>query len=364
MIPTPTNGPATPPRGRDLRPGSLSRLGITGLAIATALGGGAIGVVGGLLLGGSPGSCDTRQVASKALPAVVTIFAEGAGGAGSGSGAIIQEDGLVITNDHVIAPAGAAGAIDVLLTGGDREPAVLVGTDPLTDLAVLRIDRDRLPTLPIAPREPLSIGQPVVALGAPLGLSGTVTSGIVSALNRNIPVPKASGGTTVLASAIQTDAAINPGNSGGPLVTCRGLLVGINTAISTVPSADGGGGGSIGIGFAVPASTARRIVDELVASGRATHPWIGAATAEVSAEVAAGFGTEPGLFVQEVTADGPAGEAGLQVGDLITDLAGGQATSVALAWLLVTAAVGDEVPVAYLRDGVRLESTITLAEQP
>ena len=204
-----------------------------------------------------------------------------------------------------------------------------------------------------------------IALGAPLGLSGTVTSGIVSALNRNVPVPKASGGTTVLTGAIQTDAAINPGNSGGPLVTCEGRLVGVNTAISTVPNASGvGGGGSVGIGFAVPASTAQRIVDELLANGRATHPWIGAVTAEITQDMADRFGTPSGLFVQDVGDGGPADAAGLETGDIITRLGGNPATSLGLGWLLVSAKVGDDIPIEFARDGVKQTATLTLAEQP
>lgn len=351
----------------DAQPGlsRRTRLRIAGLALATALVGGVIGIAGGVLISGAPGACDTRRVAANALPAVVTIAVNGSGGAGSGSGAIISTDGLIVTNDHVIDAAARSGTIDVLLTDGDRERATLVGTDPLTDLAVLRIDRTDLPTLTIAPREPLDVGRPVVALGAPLGLSGTVTSGIVSAANRNVPVPTADGGTTVLIGAIQTDAAINPGNSGGPLVACNGRLIGVNTAISTVPGEDGsGGGGSVGIGFAVPASTTRRIVDEIVATGRTSHPWLGAAMVDVPPRVAAAFGTERGLFVQEVRNGGPAAAAGLQAGDLITSIQGGPATGMALNLLLLTAAPGDEVTVDYRRDGTASSAVITLAEQP
>jgi putative serine protease PepD len=344
---------------------ALNWLELIGGALAVALVAGGLGATAAIKLSPSPGSCDTTRVATTALPSVVTVFVTGASGSGSGSGAIIRADGVILTNDHVIAAATESGTIEVLLNNGETVDAHLVGTDPITDLAVLRIDRNKLPTLLLSPREPLSVGQPVVALGAPLGLSGTVTSGIVSALGRNVPVPKASGGTTILAGAIQTDASINPGNSGGPLVTCEGRLVGVNTAISTVPNSSGvAGGGSVGIGFAVPASTAQRIVDELLADGRATHPWIGAQTAEISQDTADRFGTKAGLFVQEVTAGGPAASAGLQSGDVITAIGGQAATSVSLAWLLVSAKVGDQVPVDYFRDGASHQATITLAEQP
>lgn len=348
-----------------LRRPALNWLELLGLTLALALVAGGLGAFAALKLSPAPGSCDTTRVATAALPSVVTVFVTGPAGSGSGSGAIIRADGVVLTNDHVIAAAAQSGSIEVLLNNGERLPAHLIGTDPITDLAVLKIDRNKLPTLLLAPREQLTVGQPVVALGAPLGLSGTVTSGIVSALGRNVPAPKAGGGTTVLAGAIQTDASINPGNSGGPLVTCEGRLVGVNTAISTVPTAGGDtGGGSVGIGFAVPASTAQRIVDELLATGQATHPWIGAQTSEISQDTADRFGTSAGLFVQEVASGGPAETAGLQPGDVITSVSGQPANAVSLAWLLVSAKVGDQVPVAYDRGGSTHEATITLAEQP
>jgi putative serine protease PepD len=336
---------------------------VGGLALAVLAGAGGAAAV--LASQPAPGTCDTVALSASVLPSVVTVFATGSASSGSGSGSIISADGLVLTNDHVIADAVGSGTIEVLLNDGDLLPATLVGTDPITDLALLRVDRTRLPVLALARQDVLVVGQLVVALGAPLGLSGTVTRGIVSALNRNIPVPKAGGGTTVLAGAIQTDAAINPGNSGGPLVTCAGHLVGVNTAISTVPNANGvAGGGSVGIGFAVPAATAGRIVDELQRNGRATHPWIGAQTAEITQATAARFGVTAGLYVQEVTAGGPAATAGLQRGDVITSLAGSPATSVSLAWLLVSRQVGDSVAVAFTREGAAVDTTLVLAEQP
>ena len=343
----------------------VGRLAIVIAAAIAALVGGGIGIGGAYLLRPAPGTCDAVAVASHILPSVVTIYATGENGAGSGSGAIISGDGLVLTNDHVIAVGAGTGDIEVMLDNGERVPASLVGRDPMTDLAVLHIDASRLRPLPLAPEVALSIGQPVVALGAPLGLSGTVTTGIVSALNRTITVPNADGGATVLIGAVQTDAAVNPGNSGGPLVTCGGQLVGINTAISTVPNSAGvAGGGSVGIGFAIPATTAERIVSQLVATGHATHPWIGAVTTEISNKVAAAFGTSAGLFIQSVTAAGPAEIAGLQQGDIITRINNQKATAVQLAWLLVTADIGDQVPLTYLRGGAESETTLTLVEQP
>jgi putative serine protease PepD len=240
-----------------------------------------------------------------------------------------------------------------------------VGTDPITDLAVLRVARTGLPTLPIDAANSVVVGQPVVALGAPLGLSGTVTSGIISAVGRNVPVPTGAGGTTILTGALQTDAAINPGNSGGPLVTCDGRLIGVNTAGATVPDAGGvAGGGSVGINFAVPSSTASRITSEILASGRATHPWIGAQTADITPALANRYGAKAGLFVQAVATDGPAARAGLRRGDVITTIAGQPASSLSLAWLLVSAKVGDQVEVEFVRGGAAQRATLTLIEQP
>ncbi len=348
-----------------LRRPSLNWVELICFALVLALAGGAIGAYTTMKLSPTAGSCDAARLSASVLPSVVTIFVTGPGGSGSGSGAVIRADGVVLTNDHVIAAGATSGTIEVLLNSGERVPADLVGTDEITDLAVLKIDRNKLPTLLLAPRERLQVGQPVVALGAPLGLSGTVTAGIVSALNRNVPAPKASGGTTVLMGAIQTDASINPGNSGGPLVTCEGRLIGVNTAISTVPNAQGvSGGGSVGIGFAVPATTAQRVVDELLSTGRTTHPWIGASTTEMSQDLADRFGSRAGLLVESVTAGGPAAAAGLQQGDVITSLAGSPATGAALGWLLATAKVGDVVPFESYRAAAVRTGQLTLAEQP
>lgn len=344
---------------------ALNWVEVIGIALALALVSGGLGAFAALKLSPTAGSCDAARLSASVLPAVVTVFVSGPSGAGSGSGAVIRADGVVLTNDHVIAAGATSGTIEVLLNSGERIPAKLVGTDPITDLAVLKVERNKLPTLLLSPRERLQVGQPVVALGAPLGLSGTVTAGIVSALNRNVPAPTSGGGTTVLVGAIQTDASINPGNSGGPLVTCEGRLIGVNTAISTVPNAEGvSGGGSVGIGFAVPATTAQRVVDELLSTGRTTHPWIGANTVEMSQDLADRFGARAGLLVESVTAGGPAATAGIQRADVITSLAGSPATGAGLGWLLATAKVGDVVPVEFYRDGAVRQAQLTLAEQP
>ena len=366
-LPGETDGsPATPAveRTRWYARGGMWRL-IVVAVVAGVLGGALGGFLVATVKNSSAGSCDSQAVARDVLPSVVTIFVNGSTGSGSGSGAIMREEGVIVTNDHVISSAAQGGQINVLLNDGHTKPATLVGTDPKTDLAVLKVDGSGLPVITQGDATALQVGQPVVALGAPLGLSGTVTSGIVSALNRDVTAPMGQGGVTVLTGSIQTDASINPGNSGGPLVDCAGRLVGINTAISTVPNAEGqAGGGSVGIGFAVPSQTVSNITAQLLASGRATHPWMGMSTSEISPAAAAYLGSVPGLFVQAVASSGPAAAAGLRPGDVITTLDGQAATSVGLARLLVTGKAGQSVAVASVRQRSPRSGTLTLQEQP
>ena len=345
--------------------GARPLVAVVALSLAAGLFGGALAGLALTRNAPAPNTCDTVSVADNALPAVVTVFAEGVSESGSGSGAITTPDGYIVTNDHVIATAGRTGRLTVLLNSGERKDATLVGTDAKTDLAVLKIEASGLPTLALRTNARLRVGQQVVALGAPLGLTGTVTSGIISALNRDVLAPVAGGGTTVLAGTVQTDASINPGNSGGPLVDCGGRIVGVNTVISTVPNSSGvAGGGSVGLGFAVPASTVQRITAELRQSGRATHPTFGFTLAEVPAQVAARFGVEGGMYVQSVVTGGPAARAGVRVGDVITHAGGQPANSFTIGRLLVTAAVGDSVPLVLLREGQRQEVSVVLEEAP
>jgi putative serine protease PepD len=220
--------------------------------------------------------CSASDVAVTGLPGVVTIQAQGPAGAGTGSGSIIRGDGYVLTNDHVISVAARGGQVSVAFDDGRTAPARITGRDPLTDLAVLKVDTSPLVTIEIGSSARLAVGQPVVALGAPLGLSSTVTTGVVSALGRTVRVPSDDAGTALLAGAIQTDAAINPGNSGGALVDCSTRLIGVPTAGATVPDAQGNaGGGSIGIGFAIPVDSALRIADQLISRGSISHAYLG-----------------------------------------------------------------------------------------
>lgn len=307
------------------------------------------------------------QVASGTLPSIVTVYASGAQGSGNGSGAVLDAHGLIVTNDHVLTPALPQGKIQIMLTDGELLDAELVGRDPQTDLAVLRVHRDAsLPPIAFSRSEDVAIGQPVVALGAPLGLSNTVTAGIISALGRSVTLPTGDGGATIITGMVQTDASINPGNSGGALVDCRGRLVGINTAISTVPDSQGsGGGGSVGIGFAVPADTVRTITDELVANGRVDHPSFGMTTTTLSATAARQFGVPPGVVVTGTVPGGSAALAGLQAGDLITKLGGHSApTDTTVIQVAVTASGGDQVDVEFIRDRQSKTTTVTLHPNP
>jgi putative serine protease PepD len=201
---------------------------------------------------------DLVGAAARALPGVVSIQVRGASGGGSGSGFVFDERGHIVTNNHVVAAAGSGGRISVVGSDGRRLTAEVVGRDPNSDIAVLRVDPSpALQPLRLADLGATRVGEPVLAVGSPLGLSGTVTAGIISALDREVRL-----GGQVRQTAVQTDASINPGNSGGPLVNARGEVVGVNTAIATLE-----GGGSIGIGFAVPVDRARQVADTLISRG-------------------------------------------------------------------------------------------------
>jgi putative serine protease PepD len=324
----------------------------------------AVGLLGALISAiahpsGAEDVCPARDVAARALPSVVTIQAQGATGAGTGSGEVIRSDGYILTNDHVIAPAGSGGQVRIILDDGTALPARIQGRDPATDLAVLKVDSDHaLTPIRTGSSADLVVGQPVVALGAPLGLSSTVTVGVVSALGRTVRVPSEVVGSALLASAVQTDAAINPGNSGGALVDCGARLVGVPTAGAAVPE---GSGGSIGIGFAIPVDSALRIADQLITTGSVRHAYFGVEVAPLPPQAS----DQEGLFVFAVAPGGPAAMAGLQAGDVITALDGQPAGDAEqLDVLSVTRNPGDQVRVTYQRNGASAEATITLGAVP
>ena len=310
----------------------------------------------------STAMCAAIPVAQQVLPSIVTISASSGAQAGTGSGQIFRDGGYILTNDHVISPAASGGKVFVRYSDGHSVDATIVGRDPGTDLAVLKASDESkdYPVIGVGSSAALQVGQPVVALGAPLGLASTVTSGIVSALDRYVPVP-GEGVTHHLIGAIQTDAAINPGNSGGALVDCAGKLVGVNAAIATVPNSAGvGGGGSVGLGFAIPVDLAGPIADELIRTGKPGHPTTGLQVQEIPPAVAQASGAPTGLFV--LAATGPGAQAGLRTGDVITKIDGQAATSseqIVVATL--TRKVGDTLELTYVRNGTEATTKLTLA---
>jgi putative serine protease PepD len=307
----------------------------------------------------SPASCSVTRVAVRDLPAVVTIEAEGEGAQGVGSGDVIRSDGYVLTNNHVVAAAANGGRVQVVFNDGKTAPATISGRDPATDLAVLKVSGAQdLRTIALGSDREVKIGAPVIAIGAPLGLSNTVTSGIVSALDRTVAVPGESAQSALLVDAIQTDAAINPGNSGGALLNCAGRLIGVPSAGATVPNESGeSSGGSIGLGFAIPVDLAKTVSEEIISTGKATHSYIG-----LQAEPAQGpDGTPRGLRVVIVDPSGPAQMAGLRAGDLITAIEGETAGSTdQLIALTLTRRSGQTLRLEIERDGRRRSITLTL----
>jgi putative serine protease PepD len=222
---------------------------------------------------GAPG-IDVKSIASLVTPSVVSIKVTSTGGNGTGSGSIYKSDknaSFIITNNHVIETAAVSGTITVELLSGETMSAQIVGRDIAYDLAVIKINKGNLPVVTLGDSSRISVGESVVAIGSPLGLASTVTSGIISALNR--PVTTGTAGAESYVNAIQTDAAINPGNSGGALLDSQGRIIGVNSAIATLSS--DGSSGSIGLGFSIPINEAKRVIDELIATGKSTRPVLG-----------------------------------------------------------------------------------------
>ncbi len=361
----------TPPASRGYSVKTLVAVGV-GIAVVA---GAVSGIIvhystdnSGAVAGSKATRCPAIAIANAVLPSVVTLSVQSASGAGSnGSGEVIRNSGYILTNDHVISSGARGGSIDVLFSSGQTYRATVVGRSTELDLAVVKVTAsNKLPTITIGDSNSLSVGQPVVALGAPLGLEGSVTSGIVSALGRDVTVPAEGGQTARLPGAIQTDASINPGNSGGALVDCSGHLVGVNTAIATVPDSSGGASsGSVGIGFAIPAGLATVVADQLIGSGAFTPLYTGMSTLPIPASVASQFGVTDGLYVRTLSTAGPAAEAGLKQGDVITKIDGQAAVAPdSLVLATLTKKDGDKLSIDYLRDGKPESTTLTLAQQP
>jgi putative serine protease PepD len=293
-----------------------------------------------------PGSANTVEVAQRVLPATVMIQV----GRGTGSGFVIDREGRIITNNHVVAEAGNGSRIRVVFSDGHRHNAVLVGRSPSYDLAVIKVNgAGSLNPLELGDSDQVQIGEPVIAVGSPLGLPGTVTQGIISARNRPVMVSEGAeaDSPTAYINAIQTDASINPCNSGGPLVDAGARVIGVNSAILTFAASR-----NIGLGFAIPINQAATVADLLIKNGKATYPVIGAGVRDGSS----------GVELTDVDARGPAAKAGLRVGDVITKI-DGEPVDGGMEELIVTIRTrrpGDVVVLDYVRGSSRGQVHVTL----
>ena len=294
-------------------------------------------------------------LAARVIPAVVSISVKGSSGSGTGSGFFLDSNGYVLTNNHVVEAAATSGTITVELSNGKKYGAKLMGRDNSYDLAVLKIDVTSAPTLQLGNSDLVQVGDSVIAIGSPLGLSGTVTSGIISSKNRAVTTGNGSGESSFI-NALQTDAAINPGNSGGPLVDSTGAVIGVNSAIATLGSSSQSG--SIGLGFAIPINQAKKTAEQLIKTGSATYPIMG-----ISVDTRfTGTGAQISTDGAGVTPAGPADKAGLKAGDIITTLDGVEINnSDELIVAIRSKSVGDKVKIKYTRNNISREATVTLA---
>ena len=291
-----------------------------------------------------------EAVAGKVLPSVVKIDVAGAEGSGSGSGIILSSDGQILTNEHVVEVAEGGGEVRVSFGDGSSAEAEILGTDPLTDTAVIQAaDVSGLTPASIGTSGDLDVGQGVVAIGSPFGLESTVTSGIVSALDRPVDVGSDDEGNATVYPAIQTDAAINPGNSGGPLVDLAGHVVGINSSIRTASSS--GGSGSIGLGFAIPIDQVMPIVEQMANGETPTHARLGVSVSDAV----------DGAQIEQVTEGSTADEAGIAVGDVVTRIDDHRILGAdSLVATIRSYRPGDTVTVTHVRDGEELTAELVL----
>ena len=385
---------------------------MAGLLVAAALVGGASGL-GGTYAGvqmwapqatagdsspstitvNNPGSVnEATAVAAEAMPSTVTLSVTSGQESGSGTGVVLTEDGYVVTNTHVVTLGGAAADATIRVTDADGRiyDAEIVGTDPIYDLAVIKLqDAEELTPIDFTDSSKLNVGDTTVAIGAPLGLPNTVTTGVVSALNRSIQIQSSaapdgdeiedqeqgrspwffdipgqdeseqqSSGESLSIAVIQTDAAINPGNSGGALVNAKGELIGINVAIATAGGSTSSEAGSVGIGFAIPSNVVERVTDEIIENGSASHGLLGASVTSSALYEDADI---EGALIAEVVPGGPADAAGLREGDLVTEFEGVPIrSSTDLTAQVRALAAGAEATLTYVRDGERHEVEVTL----
>ncbi|MBT2552801.1 trypsin-like peptidase domain-containing protein [Arthrobacter sp. ISL-5] len=362
---------------------------VTSLVAAGLLGGGA--AAGAASLWGTPAqtasSAQTAQytpvivnntssvnavtaAALKASPSVVTISASSGSSGGTGSGIILDAEGHILTNTHVVTLDGQAeaAAIEVRTSDGKVYAGTVVGTDPLSDLAIIKITAPGLVPATLGDSGAVKVGDTAIAIGAPLGLSGTVTDGIVSAVDRTIEtassaVPSSdsssAGQGSISINVIQTDAAINPGNSGGALTNTQGEIIGVNVAIASAGSSSTAQSGNIGVGFSVPINVAKRVAQEIIATGAATHGQLGLSVKYKASGTSSEFTT--GAEVAAVTPGSAAAEAGLKAGDVVTELAGHTVTDASeLTAAAREQAAGTTVKITFQRDGQDQEADITL----
>ena len=298
-----------------------------------------------------------EAVAEKALPSVVQINVAGAQGNGSGSGIILSEDGQILTNNHVVEVADGGGTISVSFNDGTTADAEVLGTDPLTDTAVIQAeDVSGLTPATIGSSDELKVGQAVVAIGSPFGLESTVTDGIVSALNRPVNVASDGVGNSTTYPAIQTNASINPGNSGGPLLDMAGNVVGINSSIRTASDSSDG---SIGLGFSIPIDEVLPIIEQMKNGETPTHAKLGITVGDVQA--AQGEVAQQGAQIGEVTAGSTADKAGLEAGDVVTEVDGTRISGAdSLVATIRSYRPGDTVTVTWLRAGQEESAELVL----
>jgi putative serine protease PepD len=302
----------------------------------------------------APAQANTVEIAKRVVPGTVMIQVGGS----TGSGFVLDTQGRIMTNNHVVAAAADGGRIRVVFADGRRQSATLLGRSPSYDLAVLKVRASKsLDPLPIGNSDASQVGQPVIAVGSPLGLPGTVTQGIVSARNRPVVVNATSNADapTAYINAIQTDAPINPGNSGGPLIDAAGRVIGVNSAILTL-GASQGQTGNIGLGFAIPVNQANQIGRQLITRGKASYPVIGATVRDGSGNT--------GVEVASVESGGPAADAGLRTGDLISEIDGAPVTTMEeLIVTIRTRRPGQKVVLDYTRGSADRSATVTLGSK-
>jgi putative serine protease PepD len=336
-----------------------------------------VGVVGGAFGASSSGSLFGRsvnlvkttsaverpagsvaEIAQRVLPSVVSIEAQSGRGGSTGSGFIIDSRGYILTNNHVIASSAMSGGdIRVRLNDGFSYDAKVIGRDSSYDLAVIKIVAPNLKALQFGDSDEVAVGDSVIAIGSPLGLSGTVTLGIISAKDRAVTAGEGDAESAFI-NALQTDAAINPGNSGGPLVNSTGAVIGVNSAIASLGTSFSGQSGSIGLGFAIPINQARKTADQLIKNGKATYPVMG-----ISVDMNySGDGAMIAKTGVAIVPGGAAAKAGLKSGDIITEIDGRAiASSDELIVAIRSHNVGEKIEVTYKRNGVSKTVTLTLS---